>query len=78
MVGTEIRIAEKTRKNKPDEVSPAKRKRDSLMSDSHMRYAYSIQKAVLHDRECGCVSEIEDENFRMLADFPDNMKCCHS
>lgn len=77
LVGTEIRVEEKIRKNKPDVVSPAKRKRDSLMSNPSMRYAYSVQKNVLHDRECDCVSEIEDENFQMLAEFPAHMKCCH-
>ena len=70
----EIQASRKMQGNKQNEIPLAKR--DSLMGNLRMRYVYSVQKAVLRDRECSHVAEIEDENFQMLEDFPNNMRCC--
>ena len=72
----EIQASRKMQGNKQNEIPLAKRKRDSLMGNPRMRYVYSVQEAVLHDRACSHVAEIEDENFQMLEDFPNNMRCC--
>lgn len=58
-------------------VSPAARKRASLMSDPKMRYAYSILDNTLHDRDCEALKAIRDEDFRMLADFDADRPVCH-
>ena len=58
------------------EVSAEKRRRDSLMSDRSMRYAYSDTGSVLHDRDCGCVAGIEDKHFAMAQDFLSEMNHC--
>ena len=41
------------------EVSPERRRRDSLLSNRNMRYVYSTRDFVLHDRDCPRVSAIQ-------------------
>lgn len=61
-----------------DVVSPAARKRASLMSNPRMRYAYSQLDDTIHDRECKVVKTIADEDFRMTHDFdPERTTCRH-
>lgn len=57
-------------------VSAARRRRDSLMSNPNMRYAFSNTMRVLHDRDCDEVKRIHDKNFSMLERFPETMPCC--
>lgn len=65
-----------TPKSPINEVSKAKRLRDSLMSNPKMRYVYSVSDGVLHDRECICVKSIPDEEFRMISEFSTEMSWC--
>ena len=58
------------------EVSPERRRRDSLLSNRKMRYAYSSADNVLHDRDCHHVSKIRDEDFHMLSEFTLSMELC--
>ena len=58
-----IKIKEK---KSASDVSPEKRRRDSLMADKRMRYAYSVSDDVIHDRDCSKVSEIRDADFLKL------------
>ncbi|MBQ5748904.1 MAG: hypothetical protein IIV87_01980, partial [Oscillospiraceae bacterium] len=58
------------------EVSTARRRRDSLLGNRKMRYAYSAKKFVLHDRACRHVNAIRDEDFEMLSEFCLSMPLC--
>ena len=57
-------------------ISPEKRRRDSLMSDRAMRYAYSSVEKRLHDRDCAEVSKIPDTEFEMLTEYRTDLKRC--
>lgn len=57
-------------------VSPDKRRRDSLMDNKRMRYAYSAGDLVLHDRDCPQVAKILDYQFHMLSDYSHELKPC--
>jgi len=58
------------------EVSPERRRRDSLLSNRNMRYVYSTRDFVLHDRDCPRVSAIRDEDFHMLPGYNLSMTYC--
>ena len=58
------------------QVSPEKRRRDSLMSNRTMRYAYSSVEKRIHDRDCTEVSKIPDAEFEMLAEYWTSLKRC--
>ena len=58
------------------QVSPEKRRRDSLMSNRSMRYAYSSIEKRIHDRDCTEVSKIPDAEFEMLTEYRTDMKSC--
>ena len=60
----------------PVQVSQEKRRRDSLMSNRTMRYAYSSVEKRLHDRDCAEVLKIPDTEFEMLAAYRTDMKRC--
>ena len=60
----------------PVQVSQEKRRRDSLMSNRSMRYAYSSVEKRLHDRDCAEVPKIPDAEFEMLAAYQSDMKRC--
>lgn len=60
----------------PVQVSQEKRRRDSLMSNRGMRYAYSTVEKRLHDRDCAEVLKIPDVEFEMLAAYRTDMKRC--
>lgn len=60
----------------PVQVSQEKRRRDSLMSNRSMRYAYSSVEKRLHDRDCAEVPKIPDAEFEMLAEYRTDMKRC--
>lgn len=58
-------------------VTPEKRRRDSLMNNQQMRYAFSSSEFILHDRDCIHVKDIPDTEFCMTSDFVnDSMKYC--
>lgn len=57
-------------------VSDARRRRDSLMDNPRMLYAYSKKKKLLHDRECAHVKCITDEEFCMYDDFVYGIELC--
>ena len=57
-------------------ISPEKRRRDSLMSNRAMRYAYSSVEKRLHDRDCAEVSKIPDTEFEMLTEYRTDLKRC--
>ena len=70
---------------KPDEkpvepgneiVNLALRKRTSKMDNHQMRYAFSSDRMLLHDRECELVKEIPDEKFDMLEYIDESMNLC--
>lgn len=58
------------------QVSPERRRRDSLMSNRAMRYAYSSVEKRLHDRDCAEVSKIPDTEFEMLTEYRTDLKRC--
>jgi len=58
------------------EVSPERRRRDSLLSNRKMRYVYSSKDYILHDRDCPHVAQIRDEDFHMLQDYALSMEPC--
>lgn len=62
--------------NRTVQVSPAKRRRDSLMSNRLMRYAYSSVENRIHDRDCTEVSKIPDKEFEMLTEYRTDLKRC--
>lgn len=62
--------------NHPMQVSQAKRRRDSLMSNRLMRYAYSSVENRIHDRDCAEVSKIPDREFEMLTEYRADLKRC--
>lgn len=57
-------------------VSPEKRRRDSLMSNWAMRYAYSSVEKRIRDRDCAEVPKIPDAEFEMLTEYRTDLKCC--
>ena len=57
-------------------ISPDKRRRDSLMDNKKMRYAYSTIDLILHDRDCPHVAKILDCQFKMLSDYSHELKPC--
>ena len=57
-------------------VSPAKRRRDSLMDNQKMKFAYSEGAKKFHDRSCRLVGNIKDEKFRMSDTFPTEISPC--
>lgn len=57
-------------------VSPEKRRRDSLMSNRSMRYAYSSIEKQIHDRDCTEVSKIPDAEFEMLTEYRPDLRRC--
>ena len=67
---------EPKKENRAAQVSPEKRRRDSLMSNRTMRYAYSSVEKRIHDRDCSEVSKIPDAEFEMLAEYRTDLKRC--
>ncbi|MBQ8263475.1 MAG: hypothetical protein IJY96_01715 [Oscillospiraceae bacterium] len=57
-------------------MSEDRRRRDRLMGNRQMRYAYSVFDAVLHDRDCPELRKIRDKDFYMLEDFCPEMELC--
>ncbi len=57
-------------------VDAATRCRASLLDNPKMLYAYSNKSRVLHDRDCSKLAEISDAHFRMVSEFPVDMKVC--
>ena len=56
---------------KPPKYTPLpERRRQTLMSDPLMRYAYDLQKNLWHDRECKSVAAIPTEHLCMQTAFP--------
>ena len=72
----EQKQCEPKKENRTAQVSPEKRRRDSLMSNRLMRYAYSSVEKRLHDRDCTEVSKIPDKEFEMLAEYRADFKRC--
>ena len=70
------KVTEGVSTKKVDFVSHARRRRDSLMDNYRMLYAYSKMDRVLHDRDCPYVKEIPDKSFRMADDFVRGMTLC--
>ena len=62
--------------NRAAQVSLEKRRRDSLMSNRAMRYAYSSVEKRLHDRDCTEVSKIPDAEFEMLTEYRTDLNRC--
>lgn len=73
---SEKKQRETEKANHPMQVSQAKRRRDSLMSNRLMRYAYSSIENRIHDRDCAEVSKIPDSEFEMLTEYRADMKHC--
>ena len=67
---------EPKKENRAAQVSPERRRRDSLMSNRAMRYAYSSVEKRLHDRDCAEVSKIPDTEFEMLTEYRTDLKRC--
>ena len=67
---------EPKKENRAAQVSPEKRRRDSLMSNRTMRYAYSSVEKRIHDRDCAEVSKIPDAEFEMLTEYQTDLKRC--
>ena len=60
----------------PGSVSKAHRKRQSMMDKPSNRFAYSMEKRVLHDRDCPCVDHIKDDEFNMSESLIFGMPIC--
>ena len=73
---SEKKQRETEKANHPMQVSQAKRRRDSLMGNRLMRYAYSSIENRIHDRDCAEVSKIPDREFEMLTEYRVDMKHC--
>jgi len=58
------------------EVSSERRKRDRLMGNRKMLYAYDSELNILHDRDCIFVKSIKDRNFRMTSAFSSDFSFC--
>lgn len=71
-----VQVVKAKEKKSASNVSPEKRRRDSLMADNRMRYAYSASDNVIHDRDCSKVSGIKDSDFRMSEEFLLEKKRC--
>lgn len=67
---------EPKKENRAAQVSPEKRRRDSLMSNRAMRYAYSSVEKRIHDHDCTEVSKIPDAEFEMLTEYRTDLKRC--
>lgn len=67
---------EPKKENRAAQVSPERRRRNSLMSNRAMRYAYSSVEKRLHDRDCAEVSKIPDTEFEMLTEYRTDLKRC--
>lgn len=57
-------------------VSIHRKRRQSQLDNVRMRYVYSKEERVLHDRSCEYVWRIPDEEFQMKADFTLEMPLC--
>lgn len=57
-------------------VSPAKRRRDSLLSNRNMKYIISKAGDECHDRDCPSAVSIPDELFDMCLTLPDDKRFC--
>lgn len=66
-------IIESSDPNKP---SAEHRRRQSQMDNPKYKYAYSRKKWILHDRDCGLVKYIADEDFDMLETFDSHITPC--
>lgn len=76
LLTTQMSVKPKSRKTKqPPVISPAKRHRDSLMSNRNMRYVIS-HTGRIHDRDCSHVAQIPDEAFSMCEDYPNGRYVC--
>jgi len=53
-----------------------KKARQDKLSNQAMKYAYSNFNHIYHDRECGAVKNISDNEFEMTKEFSDNYKWC--
>ena len=63
------------KKAKSPVVTPAKRRRDSMMSNRNLRYVLS-KDGKIHDRDCPCVTKIPDAEFEMCEDFLHSKVVC--
>ncbi len=68
--------SKKAKVDRAIQVSPEKRRRDSLMSNRTMRYAYSSVEKRIHDRDCTEVPKIPDAEFEMSAEYRTGLKRC--
>lgn len=61
---------------KVEYVSPASRRRQSLLDRHEMKFAYSKATGIYHDRDCPWVKSIADENFEMYQEYNKAGKWC--
>ena len=54
----------------------AKRKRKKLLQNPEIRFVYSLQHPVVHDRDCMYASRIKDNDFGASSSFPELMEKC--
>lgn len=55
---------------------PKTTRREILLRNKQMRYAYSVEQAVFHDRDCPCIKNISDKNFRVSEVPPEHREFC--
>lgn len=71
-----VLLSEKAQVSDATFVTPARRRRDQLMGNRTMRYAYSSRVRLLHDRDCPYVRQIPDDEFQMLPALDNSMELC--
>lgn len=53
-----------------------KKLRQDKLSNQKMKYAYSSFNCIYHDRECGAVKNIPDDEIMMTEEFSDDYNWC--
>lgn len=60
----------------PAELMRGSSKREILLRNRQVRYIYSSENHVFHDRDCPCVKDISDENFNVSETIPEGGAFC--
>lgn len=65
-----------TEPKEPNPVTDAQRRRSHLMDNKNMKYVFSKDNGVMHDRDCPKVPKIRDRYFEMMRCFSTKMPPC--